>query len=87
LPGHQDEPVERARAEDGWRKQRLFEALRWLLAALPQVQPVAVVVEDVHWADASTLEVLDYLLTPSSARGRADRVDLSERRGDQPRDV
>jgi predicted ATPase len=53
-------------SEDGWRKQRLFEALRRLFAALGQLRPVAVVIEDVHWADASTLALLDYLLAPAA---------------------
>jgi DNA-binding CsgD family transcriptional regulator/tetratricopeptide (TPR) repeat protein len=54
-------------SDDGWRKQRLFEALRQLLEALPLQRTVAVVVEDVHWADSTTLELLDYLFSPGHA--------------------
>lgn len=58
-------------SDDGWRKLRLFDAVRRVLAAAAQVRRVAVVFEDVHWADASTLEVLDYLLAPGHASGFA----------------
>ena len=53
-----------AGSDDGWRKQRLFEALRRLFTAVSQLRRVAVVIEDVHWADATTVEFLDYLLAP-----------------------
>jgi class 3 adenylate cyclase/DNA-binding winged helix-turn-helix (wHTH) protein/predicted ATPase len=44
------------------QKQKTFEALMaWLLAEAER-QPVCFVVEDLHWADASTLEWLDLLL-------------------------
>jgi tetratricopeptide (TPR) repeat protein len=58
--------------EDGWRRQRLFDALRQTLAASSQVRPVAVVIEDLHWADPSTLDLIDYLL----ARGHGTGVPL-----------
>jgi DNA-binding CsgD family transcriptional regulator len=54
-------------SDDGWRKQRLFEAVRRLFEALAGRRALTVVVEDVHWADASTLELLDYLLAPGHA--------------------
>ena len=54
-------------SDDGWRKQRLLEAVRRLFEALAQDRALAVVVEDVHWADTSTLELLDYLLAPGHA--------------------
>jgi tetratricopeptide (TPR) repeat protein len=50
--------------DDGWRKQRLFDALARLLEAVVALRPVAMLIEDVHWADATTLEFLDYLLSP-----------------------
>jgi predicted ATPase len=54
-------------SDDGWRKQRLFEALRRLLDAVAGRRALAVVIEDVHWADTSTVELLDYLLAPGHA--------------------
>jgi len=60
------EPVASANVDEGWRRRRLFEALRRLLDALARARHVALVVEDVHWADPTTLEFLDYLL---AARG------------------
>jgi predicted ATPase len=57
--------------DDGWRRQRLFDALRLLLFALAKVRRVAVVVEDLHWADHTTLEFLGYLLAPGRTPGAA----------------
>jgi DNA-binding CsgD family transcriptional regulator len=54
-------------SDEGWRKQRLFEAVRRVLEAVARQRALAVVVEDVHWADTSTLELLDYLLAPGHA--------------------
>jgi DNA-binding CsgD family transcriptional regulator len=54
-------------SEEAWRKQRLFEALRRVFAALARQRALGLVVEDVHWADASTVELLDYLLAPGHA--------------------
>jgi DNA-binding CsgD family transcriptional regulator len=58
--------------DDGWRRQRLFDALRQALTASSQFRPVAVVIEDLHWADPSTLDLIDYLL----ARGHGTGVPL-----------
>jgi DNA-binding CsgD family transcriptional regulator len=55
--------------DEGWRKQRLFKALRRLLDAVAERHALAVVIEDVHWADTSTVELLDYLLAPGHALG------------------
>ena len=51
--------------DDGWRRQRLFEALRQTFAALAARRPLAVVIEDLHWADEATLDALSYLTAPS----------------------
>jgi DNA-binding NarL/FixJ family response regulator len=40
---------------------RLFEALLGLLAGIASRRPLVVIVEDVHWADASTRQLLVYL--------------------------
>jgi DNA-binding CsgD family transcriptional regulator len=70
-----DEPQEDTEGPGGWddwRRQRLFDALRQTLAASSQLRPVAVVIEDLHWADPSTLDLIDYLL----ARGHGTGVPL-----------
>lgn len=53
--------------DDGWRKQRLFDGLARLFDAAARLRRVAVLIEDVHWADSTTLELLDYLLSPAHA--------------------
>jgi DNA-binding CsgD family transcriptional regulator len=67
IPGGEDAPVDGAGASDGWGKQRQFDALRLLFAALGKARPTGLVIEDVHWADPSTLELIDYLLTSARA--------------------
>ena len=47
-------------------QSRLFELLLGVLARLEQRAPVVLVVEDIHWADRSTLNFLAFLM--SSAR-------------------
>lgn len=53
--------------DDDWRKQRLFEALRQLLAVASTARRLAIVIEDVHWADDMTIAFVDYLLAPGRA--------------------
>jgi predicted ATPase len=55
------EPVE------GWRYERLFAGVGELLDGAARRAPLAVLVEDVHWADAATLDLLTYLVRPSRA--------------------
>ena len=49
--------------DDEWSRQRLFTAVGSTLAGLTALRPLAVVVEDLHWADAMTLDLLEHLLT------------------------
>ncbi|WP_164016495.1 protein kinase domain-containing protein [Pyxidicoccus trucidator] len=44
------------------QKERTFEALAALLLRVAREQPVLGVVEDLHWADPSTLTLLGYLM-------------------------
>ncbi|MFY0527603.1 protein kinase domain-containing protein [Archangium gephyra] len=44
------------------QKERTFEALTELLLRMARGRPVLAVVEDLHWADPSTLELLGFLL-------------------------
>ena len=47
--------------DPGQAKLRLFESIVSLLALPARDRTVLLVIEDVHWADASTRELLDYL--------------------------
>jgi DNA-binding SARP family transcriptional activator/predicted ATPase len=51
----------------GGNESRLWEALNQLLLALAQRHPVVLLLDDLHWADASTLAVLGYLVRQSSS--------------------
>ncbi|MBF0553439.1 MAG: AAA family ATPase [Nitrospirae bacterium] len=42
------------------RRQQLAAMVKWIIA--PRSQPIVIVVEDAHWADPSTLELLRLLL-------------------------
>ncbi len=44
-------------------QERYVERLRRLLAGLARAQPLIVVLEDVHWADEASVEVIERLLT------------------------
>ena len=45
----------------GWVQARIFEGLLVLLRSLGERIPVLLVVEDLHWADSSTRDVLSFL--------------------------
>ena len=47
---------------ESWMRMRLFDALEQFLLKL--AKPIALALEDIHWADRTTLEFLDYLLSP-----------------------
>src|SRR5215813_476736 len=55
---------------EGWRRERLFSAVAELLGAAAGRSGLGLVVEDVHWADAATLDCLTY-------RARAGRGEVS----------
>ncbi|WP_084960418.1 ATP-binding protein [Thermoactinospora rubra] len=59
LPEVGVEPGVRQAAPD---RGRLFHAIRLLLERLAADRPVVLVVEDLHWADGSTLGLLDFLV-------------------------
>ncbi|MCO1658727.1 ATP-binding protein, partial [Pseudonocardia humida] len=58
LPGLADPPA----PPDEQSRPRLFEGVLALLARLAADGPVALVVEDAHWADRSSLDLLDFLV-------------------------
>jgi predicted ATPase len=69
----------------GWRYERLFTALAELLSGVARRSPVAVLIEDVHWADTATLDFLTYLVW--AVRGTALRVVVTCRSDEVPLDT
>jgi DNA-binding CsgD family transcriptional regulator len=53
--------VESSGLGDSGQRDRLFAAIAELLGAVAQRRRVALIVEDVHWADAATLDFLTFL--------------------------
>lgn len=49
--------------DDEWRRQRLLSAVGAVLSALAAARPNAVVLEDLHWADSTTLDLVEHLLS------------------------
>ncbi len=71
LPGLQDAPVREAAGEgDGSARLALFEALLALLDVLSERAPLVLILEDMHWADRSTLAFVAFLMRSL----RAERV-------------
>jgi len=49
-------------AAGGWQRGRLFSAVAEVLGEAARRSAIGLVVEDVHWADAATLDLLTFLL-------------------------
>ena len=47
--------------DDPWGLEKLFASVTSILAALATTRPVALLIEDCHWADRSTLDLLSHL--------------------------
>ena len=64
MPAIQEQPDDRQRRNDPDRsgQGRLFEHLLLFLRRLGALAPIALIVEDIHWADRSTLELLGFLV-------------------------
>ena len=62
-------PAAAVEVGDGLEQLRLFEAVRTLLLRRSEWSPVVMVVEDLHWADRATRDLIAYL-----ARMRSGRV-------------
>ena len=45
----------------GLERSRLFTSVLWVLHTIGERQPVMLVLEDIHWADPSSLDLLNYL--------------------------
>ncbi|MCY4727083.1 AAA family ATPase [Nocardioides sp. STR2] len=69
--------------DDRWLRQRLFSGVAELCRALSTEQPFALVLEDLHWADELTLDVVEHLVrhTGSSVLGswRTDDPEVAAR--------
>lgn len=61
LPVAQESPHLRLTPER--QKEKIFEALLAVVLRMSQERPIFAVVEDLHWADPSTLELLCFLLS------------------------
>ncbi|ATB31962.1 protein kinase domain-containing protein [Melittangium boletus] len=56
------EPLLAVMDQQAERKQRVLDSLWRLLLRMAEERPVLLIIEDVHWADPSTLEFLGFLL-------------------------
>ena len=68
IPALSDEPPVARLPRD---RTRLFAAVRDLLGALGAERRTALVVEDLHWADPGTLDLLTFLVRAVAGRDRA----------------
>jgi class 3 adenylate cyclase/tetratricopeptide (TPR) repeat protein len=60
-------PLPLARMPQGERRERLHDLIVALVAGAVQRRPLAVLIDDLHWADASSLEVVQRLAQPADA--------------------
>ena len=54
----------RERRGEGAERYRLHYAIRSVLERLTERQPMVLALDDVHWADAASVEMLTHLLAP-----------------------
>jgi class 3 adenylate cyclase/tetratricopeptide (TPR) repeat protein len=77
-------------AEGQFAIDELFWAIRRLLATLSADRPLVVVFEDIHWAEATLLDLIEYLGEGGAIRGlvvcaaRPDIVEIRSGWGSQP---
>lgn len=74
-----------AGVSDEWARQRLFSGIADLLGQLHERRPLGVLVEDAHWADPTTLDLLELLgskVTPLVVTWRTDDPDVLEPHAD-----
>lgn len=60
IPGADDSPIQELSAAR--RRAGVFETMRLWIGSMAERMPLALLIEDVHWADPSTLEFLDLLV-------------------------
>jgi predicted ATPase len=82
LPELGSVPISSTMPPAGWRRHRLFDSVRRAFEALAEETSLVVVIEDMHWADSSTVELCEYLLAsghqtpvPMVLTCRADETD------------
>jgi DNA-binding CsgD family transcriptional regulator len=85
LPPLAEGEAEPTGAVEGWRHERLFAGVAELLAGVARRSAVALLIEDVHWADTATLDFLTYLMR--AARGDALTVVVTCRSDEAPLEV
>ncbi|HSF34813.1 MAG TPA: AAA family ATPase [Nocardioides sp.] len=54
--------------DDRWLRQRLFAAVAELCSTVSSSRPFAIVLEDLHWADGLTLDLVEHLVRHGPAR-------------------
>ncbi|HKF76743.1 MAG TPA: AAA family ATPase [Candidatus Dormibacteraeota bacterium] len=64
LVGARPEPV----GDPALEKARLFDAADRFLARMAERRPVLLLLDDLHWADAATLELVQHLTRPAARR-------------------
>jgi len=74
LPELATEPGPVQAAGDGFERVQLFDGVLSLLARLSELAPLLLVVEDVHWADRSTRDLLAFLIRTLRGGGRVALV-------------
>ncbi len=69
MPGHRQLGRAPEPEQDRMDRAQLFETVQAALAQLSEITPLLLIVEDVHWADRSTREMLSFLFArPLPAR-------------------
>ena len=68
FPDQYDEPLRAARASAQLMQSRLQMALEAFIRAQADVAPQVLIIEDTHWADDTTLDLVDWLLGCSDLR-------------------
>jgi class 3 adenylate cyclase/energy-coupling factor transporter ATP-binding protein EcfA2 len=63
----------------GGRKQSMFDAVETVFRTIAQDIPLVLVVEDIHWMDTSSLELLDYLAQEIKGNRTTSNVVISSR--------
>ena len=89
LRGHADTPAELlpwdVQVDSDTARARLFEEMLMRLAGLCARRPVVLVIEDIHWIDRSSLDLLSFLVHNQQAAGallcvvtyRSDELELA----------
>jgi DNA-binding CsgD family transcriptional regulator/tetratricopeptide (TPR) repeat protein len=70
LPDAVRAPVPALASGDGFDRVQLFNGLRSLLVRLSELAPLVLIIEDLHWADRSTRDLLAFLVRAL----RGDRI-------------